>query len=45
MPVEEKEQIDIFKEFSELKKLEKERQEIGKKIEEYIAKLSEVLLR
>jgi type I restriction enzyme M protein len=45
MPIEEKEQIDIFKEFSELKELEKERQEIGKKIEEYIAKLSEVFLK
>jgi type I restriction enzyme M protein len=40
MLVEEKEQIDIFKEFSELKKLEKEREEVGKKIEEYITELS-----
>jgi type I restriction enzyme M protein len=43
MPVEEKEQIDIFKEFSELKELERERQEIGKKIEEYITELGKVL--
>jgi type I restriction enzyme M protein len=43
MPVEEKEQINIFKEFSELKELEKERQEVEKKIEEYITELSEVL--
>jgi type I restriction-modification system DNA methylase subunit len=43
MPVEEKEQIDIFKEFSELKELEKERQGIVKKIEEYIIELSKVL--
>jgi type I restriction enzyme M protein len=42
MPIEEKEQIDIFKEFSELKELEKERQEIGKKIEEYVTELSKV---
>jgi type I restriction-modification system DNA methylase subunit len=43
MPVEEKEQIDIFKEFSELKELERESQEIGKKIEEYITELEKVL--
>ena len=43
MPIEEKEYIDILKEFSELKELEKERQEIGKKIEEYIAELRKVL--
>ncbi len=41
MPMEEDEEIDIAKEFLELKTLEKERQEIGRKIEEYITKLSE----
>jgi type I restriction enzyme M protein len=39
MPIEEREQIDIFKEFSELKELEKEREEVGKKLEEYILNL------
>jgi len=43
MLVEEKGQIDIFKEFSELKELEKERQEIERKIEEYINELSKVM--
>jgi len=43
MPIEEKDSIDIFKEFSELKELEKERQETAKKIEEYINELSKVL--
>jgi len=42
MPIEEKEHIDILKEFSELRELEKERQEIDKKIEEYIAELRKV---
>jgi type I restriction enzyme M protein len=40
---EESEQIDIIKEWKELKELEKERQEIGKKIEEYITELGRVL--
>jgi len=44
MPIEEKDSIDIFKEFSELKELEKERQETAKKIEEYINELSKVLI-
>jgi len=43
MPIEEKEEINILKEFSELKELEKERQGIGKKIEEYIAELRKVM--
>jgi type I restriction enzyme M protein len=43
MPVEEKEQIDIFKEFSELKELEKEREEVGKKIEEYISEINRAI--
>ncbi|MEG9194159.1 MAG: class I SAM-dependent DNA methyltransferase [Candidatus Methanoglobus sp.] len=43
MPVEEREQIDIFKEFSELKELERERQEIERMIGEYINELSKVM--
>ncbi|MFP3190777.1 MAG: N-6 DNA methylase [Thermoproteota archaeon] len=43
VPVEEKDSVDIFKEFFELKELEKERQETAKKIEEYINELSKVL--
>lgn len=42
MPVEEGEKIDIAKEFSELKLLEKERQEVTKKIEDYISQLNEL---
>jgi len=40
MPVEEAERIDIPKEFFELKELEKERHEVGKKLEDYISQLS-----
>jgi type I restriction-modification system DNA methylase subunit len=43
MPIEKSEDINIFKEFSELKELEKERQEIGKKVEEYITQLEKVI--
>ena len=43
MPIEEKEQIDISKEFSELKRLEIERQEVKKKLEEYISQISRLI--
>jgi type I restriction enzyme M protein len=43
IPVEEPEQIDISKEFSELKKLEMERQEVEKKLEEYISQLTQLM--
>ena len=43
MPIEEEEPIDIAIEFSELKKLEMERQEVEKKLEEYISQLTQVL--
>ena len=43
MPVEEREEIDISKEFSELKELEREREEIMKKIEEYVAEITKAM--
>jgi len=43
MPIEEREQIDINKEFAELKELEKEREEVGKKLEEYVSQLNQVI--
>jgi type I restriction enzyme M protein len=43
MPVEEPEQIDISKEFAELKELEKEKEEIGKKLEEHLSELIRVI--
>jgi type I restriction enzyme M protein len=43
MPIEEKESIDIFKEFSELRELKREREEIEKKMEECITELGKVL--
>ena len=43
MPIEKEEPIDIAKEFSELKKLEVERQKIEKKLEEYISQLTQAL--
>ena len=43
MPIEEREQINIPKEFFELKELEKEREEVGKKLEEYISQLTQVI--
>jgi type I restriction enzyme M protein len=43
MPIEEKEQIDISKEFFELKELEKERQEITTRLEQYIIGIMEAI--
>jgi type I restriction enzyme M protein len=43
MPTEENEYINIAKEFSELKELEKERQEVANKLEKYISELSQVI--
>ena len=43
MPVEEREEIDISKEFSELKELEREREEIMKKIEEYVTEITKAM--
>ena len=42
MPIEEKEPIDIFKEFSDLKRLEQERVKIMEEIEGYIEELKKV---
>jgi len=42
MPIDEAEEINISKEFSELKAIEKERQEIKQKLEGYISELSRV---
>ena len=43
MPIEEEEEINIPKEFSELKELEKEREEVGKKLAEYVSQLTQVI--
>ena len=43
MPVEKGEKIDIAKEFSELKELEKEKQEIGNKLEQYVSEITKVI--
>ncbi|MEM0327966.1 MAG: type I restriction-modification system subunit M [Thermoproteota archaeon] len=43
MPVEKGEEIDIKKEFSELKELEKEREEIRKKLENYISEITKAI--
>jgi type I restriction-modification system DNA methylase subunit len=43
MPVEEGEQIDIIKEWRELKELERERQEIASKLEQYITEIAQAL--
>jgi type I restriction enzyme M protein len=43
MPIEEPEQIDISKEFSDLKKLEIERQEVERKLEEYISQITQLM--
>jgi type I restriction enzyme M protein len=39
MPVQEKEAIDIAREFSELKEMERERDEIGRKLEAYLREI------
>jgi type I restriction enzyme M protein len=41
MPVQEGEQIDIIKEWSELKELEREKQEITSKLEQYISEIAQ----
>ncbi|MEM2585056.1 MAG: class I SAM-dependent DNA methyltransferase [Thermoproteota archaeon] len=43
IPVEEAEKIDISKEFSELKELEKEREEVGKRLEQYISEITKAM--
>lgn len=43
MPIEEVEEINIPKEFTELKALEKERQEVREKLERYISELNRVV--
>jgi len=43
IPIEEKEQIDISKEFSELRELEKERQEAMMKLEQYVSEITKAL--
>ncbi|MEM2029853.1 MAG: type I restriction-modification system subunit M [Archaeoglobaceae archaeon] len=43
MPAEKGEEIDIFKEFEELKALEKERAEVMAKLEEYIKQIREAM--
>jgi len=45
MPIEEGEKIDIFKEYSELKKLEEEKQKISKELDEILTQLSDVLVK
>jgi type I restriction enzyme M protein len=45
MADEEGEQIDIAKEYAELKELEKERQEIANKLEEYISEMTQAMER
>ncbi|MEM2111896.1 MAG: class I SAM-dependent DNA methyltransferase [Candidatus Bathyarchaeia archaeon] len=43
VPIEEKEEINISKEFYELKELEIERQRVAEKLEQYISELSKVV--
>ena len=43
MPIEEREEIDIFKEFSELKELEKQREEVRKRVEEFLSELNKAM--
>jgi type I restriction enzyme M protein len=42
-PIEEGEQIDIIKEWKELKELERERQEIASKLEQYISEIAQAI--
>jgi hypothetical protein len=43
MPNEEKEEIDILKEFQEMKELEKERQDVMMRVEQYILGIAEAM--
>jgi type I restriction enzyme M protein len=43
MPIEEKEQFDISKEFLELKELENERQDVMMKLEQYVSDITKAL--
>lgn len=43
MPIEEVEDINVSKEFSELKELEKESQEVRKQLEQYISQITQVI--
>lgn len=43
MPIEEGEQINISKEYRELKELEKERQEVANKFEQYISEITGII--
>jgi tetrahydromethanopterin S-methyltransferase subunit G len=43
MPVQEGEQIDIIKEWEELKSLEREKQEITSKLEQYISEIAQAI--
>jgi len=43
MPIEKEEKIDIAKEFSELKELEKGKQEVARKLEQYVSGITEAI--
>ena len=43
IPIEKEEKIDVFKEFSELKELDKEREETVMKLEEYISQIRQAV--
>jgi len=45
MPIEEGEKIDILKEYSELKKLEEEKQKISQELDKILTQLSDVLVK